>query len=44
VVFARDLKARGALDRRIEHVVGLVLRGIAATPGRGLRLDKKAAL
>ena len=44
VVFARDLKARHALDRRIEHVVALVLRGIAATPARGLRLDKKAAL
>jgi len=44
VVFARDLKARGALDRRIEHVVALVLRGIATTPGRRRRLDKKAAL
>jgi len=44
VVFARDLKARPALDRRIEHVVALVLRGIAATPGRRPRLDKKAAL
>ena len=44
VVFARDLKARPALDRRIEHVVALVLRGIAAAPGRGPRLDKKAAL
>lgn len=44
VVFARDLKARRALDRRIEHVVALVLRGIAAAPGRGPRLDKKAAL
>ena len=44
VVFARDLKARSALDRRIEHVVALVLRGIAATPGRRRRLDKKAAL
>jgi AcrR family transcriptional regulator len=44
VVFARDLKARPALDRRIEHIVALVLRGIAAAPGRGPRLDKKAAL
>ena len=44
VVFARDLKARPALDRHIEHVVALVLRGIAAAPGRGPRLDKKAAL
>jgi AcrR family transcriptional regulator len=44
VVFARDLKGRGALDRRIEHVVALVLRGIAAAPGRAPRLDKKAAL
>src|SRR5215212_8689890 len=44
VVFARDLKARPALDRHIEHVVALVLRGIAATPGRRPRLDKKAAL
>ena len=34
VVFARDLKARRALDERIEHVVGLVLRAIAATPAR----------
>ena len=42
VVFARDLKARPALDRRIEHVVALVLRGIAAA--RRPRLDKKAAL
>lgn len=44
VVFAHDLKARKALDKRIEHVVALVLSGIAATPGRRPRLDKKAAL
>jgi AcrR family transcriptional regulator len=35
VVFACDLKARPALDRRIEHVVALVMRGIAVAPGRG---------
>ena len=34
VVFARDLKARKALDERIEHVVGMVLRAIAAAPAR----------
>jgi hypothetical protein len=30
VVFAHDLKTNRALDRRIEHVVALVLKGIAA--------------
>ena len=34
VVFSRDLKARRALDERIEHVVGMVLRAIAASPAR----------
>jgi len=34
VVFARDLKARRALDERIEHVVGFVLRAISATSAR----------
>ena len=41
VVFARDLKARKALDLRIEHVVALVLRGIAATPGQRAGLTRK---
>ncbi len=43
VVFARDLKARGALDRRIEHVVALVLRGIAAArrPGPSARQESR---
>ena len=34
VVFARDLKARKALDERVEHVVDLVRRAIAAPPSR----------
>jgi AcrR family transcriptional regulator len=34
VVFARDLRARKALDQHVEHVVALVLNGIAAAPVR----------
>lgn len=43
VVFARDLKARRALDRHIEHVVALVLAGVAGAKAAGKRhrLDKK---
>lgn len=36
VVFARDLKARKALDERVEHVVALVRSGISAPRQPGL--------